>query len=139
MTNFVTAEGRADNSCIYTSDFDLPINYYFSFNEHQIFITNKGITVAISYCVQEKFTDKTHNILAIGVSKSYQRKGIATEMMQYIEQRVKSKNGRIIIVETSSDAAQSGARNFYQNIGYLQEAIINDFWKDGVRQNEWLY
>lgn len=87
--------------------------------------------VAIGYCVPEKFADGTYNLLAIGVNQDSQRKGIASEMMKYIEQLLKNKDGRILIVETSSDDAQIGARKLYKHIGYNQEAIIRDFWKDG--------
>jgi ribosomal protein S18 acetylase RimI-like enzyme len=51
--------------------------------------------------------------------------------MKYIEQLLKHKDCRILIVETSSDDAQIGARKFYNKIGYIQEAVIRDFWKDG--------
>ena len=74
--------------------------------------------VAIGYCVPEKLTDGTYNLLAIGVSQDIQRKGIASQMMNYIEQQLKLKDGRILIVETSSDDAQIGARQFYYKIGY---------------------
>lgn len=87
--------------------------------------------VAIGYCVPEKLTDGTYNILAIGVSQNSQRAGVASQMMAYIEHRLKQKDGRILIVETSSDDAQIAARNFYRKIGYLQVAIIKDFWKEG--------
>jgi len=89
------------------------------------------IPTAIGYCVPEKLTDGTYNLLAIGVSQDSQRNGLATEMMKYIEQLLKLKDGRILIVETSSDDAQIGARKFYQKIGYTQMAVIKDFWKDG--------
>jgi ribosomal protein S18 acetylase RimI-like enzyme len=65
----------------------------------------------------EKLTSGTYNLLAIGVSEHYQRKGIAKEMMSYIEQELRGKDGRLLIVETSSDAAQAGARKLYQKIG----------------------
>ena len=52
-------------------------------------------------------------------------------MMKHIELLLKQKGGRILIVETSSDDAQIAARNFYKKIGYTQEAVIRDFWKDG--------
>ena len=87
--------------------------------------------IAIGYCVPEKFTDGTYNLLAIGVARGAQRKGIAREMMLYIEQYLKEKDGRILIVETSSDDAQAAARNFYTRLGYLQTATIPDFWKEG--------
>lgn len=92
---------------------------------------DNDIPVSIGYCVPEKLTNGTYNLLAIGVSENYQRKGIANEMMNYIEQLLKSKEGRILIVETSSDDAQTGARSLYRKMGYKQEAVIRDFWNDG--------
>lgn len=86
---------------------------------------------AIGYCVPEKLTDGTYNLLAIGVSKEEQKKGIAGQMMNYIEQELKQKGGRILIVETSGDDAQIGARKLYLKMGYIQAAIIKDFWRDG--------
>lgn len=90
-----------------------------------------NLPVAIGYCVPEKLTKGTYNLLAIGVTEDFQRKGIAKAMMNYIERQLKSKGGRILIVETSSDDAQIGARNLYQKNGYNQEAVIRDFWNDG--------
>lgn len=87
--------------------------------------------VAIGYCVPEKLTEGTYNLLAIGVSQNAQRKGVASAMMEYIEQQLKQKNGRLLLVETSSDEAQIAARKLYQKIGYKQVAVIDDFWKDG--------
>ena len=91
----------------------------------------ENAAVAIGYCVPEKFTVGTYNLLAIGVAESFQGKGIARNMMQYIEQVLKEKEGRILIVETSSDEAQTAARNLYATIGYTQEAVIRDFWNEG--------
>jgi ribosomal protein S18 acetylase RimI-like enzyme len=87
--------------------------------------------VAIGYCIPEKLTEGTYNLLAIGVSQNAQRKGVASAMMEYIEQQLKQKNGRLLLVETSSDEAQIAARKLYQKIGYKQVAVIDDFWKDG--------
>ncbi len=93
--------------------------------------TENNIPCAIGYCKPELLTDGTYNLLAIGVSQDFQRKGIAIEMMKFIENLLKQKNGRILIVETSSDDAQIGARNLYHKIGYTQIANIKDFWKEG--------
>ncbi len=97
---------------------------WFTYIDHQI-------PTAIGYCVPEKLTEGTYNLLAIGVLKESQGKGIAGEMMKHIEQLLKEKGGRVLIVETSSDNAQLAARNFYKKIGYTQEAVIRDFWKEG--------
>lgn len=87
--------------------------------------------VAIGYCIPEKLTEGTYNLLAIGVSQNAQRKGVASAMMEYIEHQLKQNNGRLLLVETSSDEAQIAARKLYQKIGYKQVAVIDDFWKEG--------
>ena len=124
-----------DSSELFPSEYlDEMISDYFNNPETQdiwfAFIDNDK-QVAIGYCVPEKLTDGTYNLLAIGVSQDSQRTGIASQLMIYIEQLLKQKDGRILIVETSSDDAQIGARNFYKKIGYTQAAVIKDFWKDG--------
>lgn len=124
-----------DSSELFPSEYlDAMISDYFNNPETQdIWFTyiDNDKPAAIGYCVPEKLTDGTYNLLAIGVSQDAQRKGIALQMMIYIEQLLKQKDGRILIVETSSDDAQIGARNFYKKIGYTQAAVIKDFWKDG--------
>jgi len=125
----------ADSSGLFPSEFlDEMISDYFNNPETQdnwFTYIEKAEPVAIGYCVPEKLTDGTYNLLAIGVSQDLQRSGIASQMMTYVEQLLIQKGGRILIVETSSDDAQIGARNFYKKIGYTQAAIIKDFWKDG--------
>jgi ribosomal protein S18 acetylase RimI-like enzyme len=108
-------------------------DYFNNADTQEVWFTymDNNAPVAIGYCVPEKLTNGTYNLLAIGVSENAQRKGIAHEMMQYIEQELKSKDGRVLIVETSSDDAQIGARKLYEKIGYTQEAVIRDFWNDG--------
>lgn len=124
-----------DSSELFPSEYlDEMISDYFDNPDTQDFwftYIDNNTQVAIGYCVPEKLTDGTYNLLAIGVSQDTQRKGIASQMMNYIEQRLKQKDGRILIVETSSDEAQIGARNFYSKMGYTQAAVIQDFWKDG--------
>jgi ribosomal protein S18 acetylase RimI-like enzyme len=124
-----------DSSELFPSEYlDEMINDYFNNLESQdIWFTyiDKDKPVAIGYCVPEKLTDGTYNMLAIGVAKEFQRQGIASDMMNYIENILKKADGRILIVETSSDDAQEGARNLYKKIGYTQVATIKDFWKDG--------
>lgn len=124
-----------DSSELFPSEYldEMISDYFNNPDTSDIWFTyiDKNKQVAIGYCVPEKLTDGTYNLLAIGVSQDFQRKGVASEMMKYIEHLLKQKDGRILIVETSSDDAQIGARKFYQKIGYIQAAVIKDFWKDG--------
>lgn len=124
-----------DSSGLFPSEYldDMISDYFNNAETQDIWFTyiDNDVPTAIGYCVPEKLTDGTYNLLALGVSPIAQRKGVASEMMKYIEQLLKNKGGRILIVETSSDEAQMGARHFYKQIGYIQEAVIRNFWKDG--------
>ena len=124
-----------DSSELFPSEYldDMISDYFNNSDSQEIWFTyvENDKPVAIGYCVPEKLTEGTYNLLAIGVGSANQRTGIASEMMLYIEQYLKTKDARILIVETSSDDAQTGARNFYQKIGYTREAVIRDFWKEG--------
>lgn len=124
-----------DSSKLFPSEYlDEMISDYLNNPETQdIWFTNiyDNTPTAIGYCIPEKLTNGIYNLLAIAESQDSQRSGVATEMMSYIERHLKQKNGRILIVETSNDDAQIGARKFYNKIGYTQMAVIKDFWNDG--------
>ncbi len=124
-----------DSSELFPSEYldEMIADYFNNPDTEEIWFTyiDHETPTAIGYCVPEKLTEGTYNLLAIGVLKQSQGKGIASEMMNHIEHLLKEKGARILIVETSSDDAQIAARNFYKKIGYSQEAVIRDFWKDG--------
>lgn len=107
-------------------------DYFNNPNTEDIWFTyvEKNTPVAIGYCVT-KTTVGTYNLLALGVKKDFQGRGIAGEMMQYIEQLLKRKKARILIAETSSHPAQHVANHFYAKMDYTREAVIRDFWSEG--------
>jgi ribosomal protein S18 acetylase RimI-like enzyme len=52
-------------------------------------------------------------------------------LMRHVENAVRDKNGRLLLVETSSDPAQDGARAFYRKDNFTEEARIRDFYAPG--------
>jgi ribosomal protein S18 acetylase RimI-like enzyme len=89
------------------------------------------LPTAVGFCIPEKFTSGTYNLLALGVLKGVQRTGVATKMMQFLEKKLREMGARVLIVETSSDDAQRAARGLYFKIGYTEIAVIKDFWSEG--------
>lgn len=93
--------------------------------------TENQIPISIGYCAPEKLTEGTFNLYAIGVKRDIQGKGIGRTMMKYLEEELKKKGHRILIVETSGTADFKLTRAFYENLDYSKEAVIRDFWKEG--------
>lgn len=92
-------------------------------------VLENDVPIAIAYCAPEKFTSGTYNLLAIGVRKDIQDKGIGKQMMAYLEAVLRQAGHRILIVETSSHLQKT--RGFYRKCNYTEEAVIRDFWAEG--------
>lgn len=48
--------------------------------------------------------------------------------MQFVEQRLREQDARLVLVETSGLPAFERTRTFYRKIGYEQEARIREFY-----------
>lgn len=88
-------------------------------------------TFGFAYCEPERMTEGTYNLLAIAVSADRQRSGIGAALIRCVENDVRDRNGRILLVETSTDPDQDGARAFYLKDGFTEEARIRDFYAPG--------
>jgi ribosomal protein S18 acetylase RimI-like enzyme len=86
--------------------------------------------VALGFCIKEKLTNETYNLLAVGVSSNHQRKGIATKMISFIENYLKGQGGRLLIIETSSTEEFQKAIKLYKKLNYSKLSTIKDFWDD---------
>ncbi len=93
--------------------------------------TENDTPIAIGFCAPEQLTEGTYNLYAIGVKSDMQGKGIGSEMMTYLENLLREKGHRILIVDTSGTEAFAMTRRFYEKLNYHQEAVIRDFWKEG--------
>lgn len=124
-----------DSSNLFPSHFldEMISNYLNDFDSREIWFTgtDEGVPVALGYCVPEKLTDGTYNLLAIAVKKELQGFGIGQKMMAFIENLLVENENRLLIVETSSDDEYLLTRKFYEKLGYTKEATIRDFWKEG--------
>lgn len=124
-----------DSSELFPSEYldDMIADYFNNPDTEEIWFTgleNNSI-IALGYCVPEKLTDATYNLLAIAVRKELQGKGIGRLMMTFIEKLLKENNKRLLIIETSSDQQYDLTRKFYLKINYFQIAVIKDFWQEG--------
>jgi GNAT superfamily N-acetyltransferase len=94
-----------------------------TFEEH-------GEVLAFAYYSPAPMTDRTWYLDWMAVTKQTQARGIGTRLMKYIEDDVRSRRGRILLVETSSVPYYDLTRKFYEKHGYERGAVINDFYAD---------
>ena len=90
-----------------------------------------GELIGVVYYAEETFADGVFNLLLIGVHRDHQKQGRGTELLRHVEQELKSKGERILIIETSGLEKFEGTRAFYRKNGYDEEARIREFYNVG--------
>jgi ribosomal protein S18 acetylase RimI-like enzyme len=80
---------------------------------------------------QRPLTEGTFDLYWIGVGQGQQTLGMGKELIREVENRVRSKGGRLLIAETAGKQSFEPTRRFYLSAGYLLEARIRDFYKPG--------
>jgi len=111
---------------------DLTLDYFQGKNKSELWFTYEDKkSIAIAYCAPEKMTEGTWNLYLIAVHPNYQRHGIGTAILSYIEQKLALQGERVLLVETSDLESFEGTRAFYRKRGYEQEARIREFYQAG--------
>ena len=90
-----------------------------------------GVPVAMCFARPEELTNGTWNMLALAVLPSQQGSGVGGELVARLEDILKSRGQRVIIVDTSGTEEFAATRRFYEKNGYVEEARIRDFWDRG--------
>ncbi len=67
----------------------------------------------------------------IVVDPPYQGNRIGSRLLDFLEERVKSLNGRMILVDTSSLPSYEKTQRFYRSKGYQEVARVPDFYWPG--------
>lgn len=76
-------------------------------------------------------TEGTWDLYWIAVSPSDQGKGYGQQLVRWLEEEVKKRNGRLILIETSSQPKYEPTRKFYEKLGYTEVARVPDFYRPG--------
>ena len=87
--------------------------------------------VGVVYCEPERMADRTWNLQLIAVHPSRHRRGRGGLLLQHVEQALRARNGRLLIVETSGQPEFEFVRAFYRKHEFDEEARIRDFYQAG--------
>ena len=105
-------------------------------NEHQhdyecYIAIDDGDIVGYACLGLSPLTHGVYDLYWIVVKHEQQRHGIGNLLVEFVEQSVAARSGRLIVAETSSTTPYDKARRFYLKHGYGEQARIKDYYKDG--------
>jgi ribosomal protein S18 acetylase RimI-like enzyme len=76
-------------------------------------------------------TDRTYDMHWIAVSGDAQRAGVGTWLLQHVEETLRGRGARMLVMETSSRDEYQGTRAFYLAREYVELARVKDFYAPG--------
>jgi len=75
--------------------------------------------------------EDAYDLYWMAVSPAEQGTGLGKALVRWLEGEVRKLNGRMIIIETSSQPLYHPSRQFYVNLDYKEVARIPDYYKKG--------
>jgi GNAT superfamily N-acetyltransferase len=98
--------------------------------DYIIFVHEEGGAVKGYYCIgPTPATASTYDLYWIAVDPANHGKGVGTALNNHLEALVRSRGGRLIMVETSSRRDYDPTRTFYQRRGYQELARVRDYYR----------
>jgi ribosomal protein S18 acetylase RimI-like enzyme len=76
-------------------------------------------------------TEGAYDIYWMAVSPGQQGRGRGTDLVRWLEDELRRRDGRMILIETSSQPRYAATRRFYVNLDYKEVARVPDFYKPG--------
>jgi ribosomal protein S18 acetylase RimI-like enzyme len=73
-------------------------------------------------------TDGTFDLYWLAVDPASQGRGAGRALVRWVENELRLRGGRLLVVETSSRAEYSQTREFYTRGGYSEAARVRDFY-----------
>jgi len=101
--------------------------------DYEIFVDEEPSGFINGYvCIGPRpLTKSTYDLYWIAVNPSVQSKGIGSKLVKYIEDYIRSKNGNLILIETSGKPSYEKERKFYEKNNYKKVTEIKDFYDKG--------
>ncbi len=75
--------------------------------------------------------EDAYDLYWMAVAPAEQGRGRGKELVRWLEAEVAKRDGRVIIIETSSQPKYHGTRRFYIDLGYKEVARVPDFYRAG--------
>jgi ribosomal protein S18 acetylase RimI-like enzyme len=91
----------------------------------------EGQIVGFAYYAPAAMTDRTWYLYWIAVTKQIQARGLGAKLLAHVENDIRLRHGRMLLLETSSTPHYDLTRKFYLKHHYQEQARIADFYAAG--------
>ncbi len=100
--------------------------------DYEIFTDVEEGSIRGYVCIGPRpLTTGTFDLYWIAVNPKVQSKGVGSGLIKYIEDHIKEKKGRLILIETSGKESYEKERKFYEKNLYTVLVNIKDFYNAG--------
>ena len=90
-----------------------------------------GQVIGFAYYAPASMTDRTWYLWWIVVGKQIQARGLGGRLLRAVEDDIRSVQGRLLLLETSSLPSYELTRRFYLKHGFEVAAVLKDYYSDG--------
>ncbi|MHA2638088.1 MAG: GNAT family N-acetyltransferase [bacterium JZ-2024 1] len=87
-----------------------------------------GQVIGVVCFGKNPMTDNVYDLYWIAVAPEFQRGGIGLNLIKFVQEEVRKRKGRKIVVETSSLPSYEPARRLYEKAGFCEAAVLRDFY-----------
>ena len=98
---------------------------------HVCLIDEDDEPLAVAYVEPAPATDRTWYLTMIAVRLRRQGEGRGAALVQHVEDHLRVRDQRLLLVQTSGLAAFERTRAFYDRCGYEREARVRDYFEPG--------
>lgn len=116
-------ETLADVLCEYHEEYAAKGHRCFVWEEH-------GRMLGYEYHAPEDMTDRTWSLWWIAVAADQQGRGLGAKLLEFVEEDVRARKARLLVVETADTAHYEPTRRFYVNRGYTITSHIPDYYAE---------
>lgn len=100
--------------------------------DYDMFVDEESGTIRGYVCIGPRpLTVGTYDLYWIAVNPSVQSKGVGSGLIAFIENYLKEKSVRLILIETSGKLSYEKERKFYEKNKYVKLVEIKDFYNVG--------
>lgn len=100
-------------------------------SEHYWLTDDHDGPVGVAYYAPERLTEGTWNLYLIAIHSDRQGQGRGAALLRYVEEDLRARGERLLLVETSGLPSFEYQRAFYRKCDYDEEARIRDFYQAG--------